>query len=446
MCTGGCAFRPGDSNHPFIRFLADTDTKTAGVFFDGSYDITDELRFQAGVRYSWTERIMRDTGRLDIVLEPYDVVTDGFCGLLGIPGAGTPGNVLFPKENCFNFVVAPSILQPQVGATPLHAGNVGFNLPILGQFKTDKWDSVTGRARFEYRPADGQLFYVGYSRGERHGGFNFFQAAPFESETINAYEIGAKNSLLDGRMQLNSTFFYYDFKNRFITEVQNNVTTTVNAPEAQIYGVELQWIWAPVDQMQIASNVGWLHTEITADFLSQDNSVNAANPNGFCPTKTYPFTPGSFFGGLPAVGDRHGWGPDCEGALLQNLKGNVLPRSPKWNASVSATYALETSVGTFTPRVDFAYRGAVYYRQYENPLDRQGSYTRTDARLRFDLASKPLWIEVYAQNLEDNDKVKTQVETQLNWSRFYWLAAPRTFGARIGFKFTGDTAGELWPF
>jgi hypothetical protein len=49
------------------------------------------------------------------------------------------------------------------------------------------------------------------------------------------------------------------------------------------------------------------------------------------------------------------------------------------------------------------------------------------------------------QNLEDNQKIKSQVETQLNWSRYYWLAAPRTFGVRMGFKFTGATAGELWP-
>ena len=122
----------------------------------------------------------------------------------------------------------------------------------------------------------------------------------------------------------------------------------------------------------------------------------------------------------------------------------MLPRSPEWNASVSGSYVFETSVGTFTPRIDFAYRGGVNYRQYENPLDYQSGYTRTDARVRFDLASKPLWIEMYVQNLEDNDNIKTQLETQLNWKRYYWLAAPRTFGVRLGWKFSGDTASDMW--
>lgn len=416
ICAGPCLFRQGDRDHPFIKFKSDVDTKSAGVFLQGGVDLTEQLHFDAGVRYSHTSRLMRDTGYLDILFEPLDIfdagtfgflaLNPGICGFLGFP----------PSSGC-------GLLQSQT-ATPLNAGNAAFLFRVNGTRKEKTWSSVTGRARIEWRPLDDQLFYAGYSRGERHGGFNFFQAASFDSETINAYELGAKNSLFDGRMRLNSTFFYYDFANRFITEVQNNVQTTVNAPEAQIYGIELQWIWAPIDRLEFRSNVGWLHTEITADFDSQDNSTSAANPTNFCAFKP--------------VGDRHGAGPTCDGSPLQNLNGNVLPRSPKWNASVSASYALETSVGTFTPRLDFAYRGGVYYRQYENPLDYQAGYTRTDARLRFDLASKPFWVEGYVQNLENNSRIKTQLETQLNWMRYYWLAAPRTFGIRIGYRFTAD--------
>jgi iron complex outermembrane receptor protein len=408
ICGGPCVFTPGDPDHPYIFFDGDTDTKTAGVFADGGIDITEQLRFQAGVRYSWTERIMRDKGWLDILLEPLD---------LGVDTA------------TFNAAILP-FLQFQVGPSA-SISNTAFQLRINGTRKEKTWDSVTGRARLEWRPADDQLFYAGYSRGERHGGFNWFQAAPFDSETINAYELGAKNSLLDGRLLVNSTFFYYDFENRFITEVQNNVTTTVNAPAASIYGIELQTIWAVTDQLTLTANAGWLHTEITEDFLSQDNTTSASNPNNFCP-------------GNPA-GGRHGPGPTCTGAPLQNLKGNVLPRSPKFNLSASAEYRFEMASGVLTPRLDFAYRGAVYYRQYENPLDRQAGYTRTDVRVRYDLADTPIWFEAYVQNLEDNRKIKTQLETQLNWARYYWLAAPRTFGVRLGFKFTGATAGELWP-
>ena len=471
VCGGPCIFSQGATDRPYIRFKSNTDTQTAGVFLQGGVDLTEKLRFDAGVRYSWTHRHMRDSGFLDILAEPYDVVTDGFCpNVLGVPSFG-PFD-LTPKENCFEILIAPFVLQPQVGgAGTLDATNVAFLLPVKGNLnqntvnvfdpdptdadptvflnrvrKDKKWDSVTGRARLEFRPSDGHLVYVSYSRGERHGGFNFFVVDDFKSETINAYEIGAKNSLFDNQLFLTSTFFYYDFANRFINETQNNVTTTVNAPESTIYGIELSWMWAPTDNLLLSGNAGWLHARITEDFFSQDNSTTLSNPNNFCPNKVYPNTPGSVFGGLPADGDKHGAGPECDGAIPENLNGNVLPRSPKFTLSMGAEYRFEMASGVLTPRLDFAYRGAVNYRQYENPLDRQDAYTRTDVRLRYDLAAHPFWFEAYVQNLEDNQKIKTQVELPLNWSRFYWLAAPRTFGVRAGFKFLGGSAGDLWPF
>lgn len=459
VCGGPCIFQPGDLNHPYIKFDSDVHTETLGVFADGGYDITEQIRFQAGVRYSRTSRNMKDTGYIDVVSEPYDIVTDGFCpNVLGV--STFFGFDMTPKENCFEIFVAPFILQPQTtpfNPTTLDASNVAFLIPLKGNWaasslntarveKDETWDSVTGRARIEFRPSDGQLFYAGYSRGERHGGFNFFVDESFDSETINAYEIGAKNTLFNDRLLLNTTAFFYDFRNRFINETVNNVVTTVNAPKAQIYGAELQWIWAPTDQLQITGNVGWLHAEITGDFFSQDNSVSASNPTSYCASKVYPNTPGSVFAGLPAVGDRHGSGPTCDGGNLQNLNGNVLPRAPEWSFTTSAEYHFEFSKGTVTPRVDFSYRGSVYYRQFENSLDEQEAYTRTDARIRFDHASVPVWVEIYGQNLEDRHNVKTQVDARLARPRSYWLAAPLTFGARIGWKFTGDSLNDALPF
>jgi iron complex outermembrane receptor protein len=460
MCTGPCIFQPGDTDHPYILLRSDVDTETVGVFADGGVDITDQIRFQAGIRYSWTSREMQDTSHLDVLIEPYDLVTDGFCpSVLGVPTFF--GFDLFPKENCFEIFVAPFVLQPQTNPfspNTLDASNVAFLLPLKGNrdrntlnatpvIKEKTWDSVTGRARLEWRPAEGHLFYFGYSRGERHGGFNFVPSQEaFDSETINAFEIGAKNALLDGRLLLNSTAFYYDFENRFIVETINNVVTTVNAPAADIYGIELQFIWVPTDALQFEGNIGWLHSEFSKDFFSQDNSSSTSNPTSFCPTKVYPNTPGSVFGGLPAVGDRHGTGPTCDGAPPQNLKGNVLPRAPEWSVSLGGQYAFEMAAGTLTPRLDFSYRGAVYYRQFENPLDRQDAYTRTDLRLRFDFADAPVWVEVFGQNLENRKKVKTQVSTYLNRPRNYWFATPLSYGVRVGWDFTGGSAAELWPF
>ena len=434
LCGGvPCVFQPGDPNVPFLHWKSDVDTNTAGVFADAGFDITEHFHFQAGVRYSWTKRDFTDLSKHALLFEAYDVIADGPTGAPVCNAFGVPG---LPKEACFAFVVGPFLssltgVPATPGNTAFFSASRGCEIAATPCEMKKTWDSVTGRARLEWRPFDNQLFYAGYSRGERHGGFNYNQANPFDSETINAYEIGGKNTLLDGRLILNTSAFYYDFENRFILLVQNTIPFTTNAPASEVYGLELQWIWAPTDQLQISGNLGWLQAKFTESFLSQDQTVSVSNPTAFCAFKQ--------------VGDQHGYGPTCDGAVAQDLKGNTFPRSPEWTMSLSGEYHWEFSKGTITPRLDFAYRGDTNFRQYEAPDDEQKAYTRTDFRVRFDAAAKPLWFEVYAQNLEDNQKIKTQVEAQANMPNYYWLAAPLTFGVRMGFSFTGDTFADTWP-
>jgi len=266
VCDGPCLFKQGDRDRPYILAESDVETRSTGVFLQGGLNLFDDkFRIDTGVRWSQTYRNMKDTGYFDILAEPFDILDPATFGFLTLNAPTCAFLGFQPASGC-------GLLQNQVPGTRLHAGNVAFLIPLRGDLdqatgntvpvvKENTWRSWTGRLRFELRPSDGQLFYAGYSRGERHGGYDFFDTDGFESETINAYEVGAKNTLLDGRLFLNSTFYYYDFKNRFITTVVNNVGTTVNAPESQIYGIELQWTWVPIDNLQISGNAGWLHAE-----------------------------------------------------------------------------------------------------------------------------------------------------------------------------------------
>ena len=138
MCAGPCIFTQGARSHPYIFFDGDTDTKTAGVFADGGIDFLEQFRFQAGVRYSWTERLMRDKGWLDILLEPLDVV----------------------DVATFNFLNAVA-LGPQTGGLTT-IDNTAFLLRISGTRKQKEWDSVTGRARLEWRPLLGAVRSAGW--------------------------------------------------------------------------------------------------------------------------------------------------------------------------------------------------------------------------------------------------------------------------------------------
>jgi outer membrane receptor protein involved in Fe transport len=68
-------------------------------------------------------------------------------------------------------------------------------------------------------PQEGELLYAGISRGVKGGGFNTNvsgnltnAATPFQPEHAYTYELGSKVDLLDKRLRINSSVYYYDYK------------------------------------------------------------------------------------------------------------------------------------------------------------------------------------------------------------------------------------------
>jgi outer membrane receptor protein involved in Fe transport len=432
ICGGPCIFQPRvDDYVDNFNINGDTETEALGIFLDGTYNITEELSITAGVRYSYTHRDFDDSAtRADLYLEAFDTFTDNsICA--AVFGAATAA--LFPTgPDCFGLVAGLLLTPTAIGAggAPVTAANAVFLAPVTGSFdpttlgvvpfdREESYDSIDGRLRLEWRPEDGQLFYAGVSQGERHGGFQFV-GNPFPSEKILAYEVGAKNTFLDGLMFLNTSLFYYDFKNRFLQQTENNIPSILNAPKVRVYGVEFQWIWVVTEALRVNANVGYLKSEFTQDFFTQDNTLSEVNPTGFC--------------GFKMVGDQHGTGPTCDGGLVQNIRGNTLPRSPEWTVSFGVEYGWEFASGTMTTRLDFTWRDDMNFRWFENDIDGADSYTRTDLRIRWDPNDGTWWTEIFVQNLEDDDEIRSQLSGTTN-GRTYNFSAPRSLGLRIGYEF-----------
>ena len=89
----------------------------------------------------------------------------------------------------------------------------------------------TGRAVVNWTPklhfTDQSMFYASYAHGYKAGGANppgpvllqytdtiAFPVHPltFNPEYIDAFELGTKNTLLDGALTLNGDVFYYDYR------------------------------------------------------------------------------------------------------------------------------------------------------------------------------------------------------------------------------------------
>jgi outer membrane receptor protein involved in Fe transport len=111
---------------------------------------------------------------------------------------------------------------------PFLSPTTGPSTPLVGS-GSDHENPITPKAVLAYQPDTGNLYYASAAKGYRPGGINGalssicganltsigLAAGPetYASDSLWSYELGAKNSLLGGHMQINSSIFVIDWNN-----------------------------------------------------------------------------------------------------------------------------------------------------------------------------------------------------------------------------------------
>ena len=159
------------------------NTKSYSVYGQVEYDFAEKWTAIAGVRWTKDEKDFSDV----------DNATLRSC----------PGFLLGPVGFCF---------LPADGGT-------GIPNPITGSYSEDL---ISFRAELDYRATDDVLLYASISQGTKGGGFNngFYggdiaidnSLINYGSEKNIAYEVGFKSTLMNNRLRLNGTAFYYDYE------------------------------------------------------------------------------------------------------------------------------------------------------------------------------------------------------------------------------------------
>lgn len=137
-------------------------------------------------------------------------------------------------------------------------------------------ENLSGKLGLEWRPRDEMMIYANLSSGFRSGNFNtdlFFgdlsALTSVDSEEVNAFELGSKSTLMDGRLQLNAALFYQDVSDKQGITYDSNlaapVSRLISLGDADIYGVELELLAVPTDNLELSLGIGWLDSEISAD-------------------------------------------------------------------------------------------------------------------------------------------------------------------------------------
>jgi outer membrane receptor protein involved in Fe transport len=281
-----------------------------------------------------------------------------------------------------------------------------FVLPpyFIGEAEFDK---VTGRASLTWNPdvsfTDDTNIYLSFARGFKSGGFNPGNVGTptFESEVLDAWELGHKNILLDGRLRLNLALFDYSYSNLVVGNIVGTLATNVNIPKSKVRGFEVEMVATPTRGLRFEGALGLLKTEVKSNFLSSD--------------------------------------PTRGGAFFQ-LRGNQLPNAPRRTLKLAAEYTIETAGDwTIRPRVDFYSQSGFFSREFNLGADRVDSWKQLDASVQVARGGGDRdWnLTLFVKNVLNDDSI-TFLEANSNLVgsfRSAFLLDPRVFGAamRVGF-------------
>ena len=271
-------------------------------------------------------------------------------------------------------------------------------------FEEPTW-SLTLQQQF----APAIMGYASYNRGFKSGGFTYnpllptFGLTPIKPEQIDALETGIKSELLDNRLRLNGSLFYYFYNNIQTTIYPDGSATTVNAPGAHLYGLDLDSEFIATRHLTLTGGLEFLHGEYSSFPQYYVSTPIPASRGG---GTAYATTPSS-------------------------VTGNALPRTPPITATIAANYTQPLPYGKVIANVTFNY-DAGWYAEPDNRL-KQDPYRILNLSLTFATNDDRSVLQLWAKNMLD-DTYAVYLASQTNGD-FVQYAPPRTYGFTITRRF-----------
>jgi iron complex outermembrane recepter protein len=405
--------------HNYFRSKNVVQTESAAAFGEVYVDLSDAVRLTLGARYT------SDTK----TTTPYpSQLLLGYSDTLG--GFNTGGSV------ARGLVAQPDVEQ--------------------------NWDALTGRAVVDWTLSDDIMVYASLARGYKGGGVNppradinpaivQYQPLPetFEPEYVTALELGAKMNLLDDRLRLNATGFYYDYKDYQVSQIVDRISLNENF-DAKSMGLELEAVWRPTPAFRLDANLGYLHTEIGKGQQSIDVMNRTQGNSDWMVVRPWAQVPSNCIApkayvekvvGSP-IGQSGSWlyalSALCGGAarvgsfdpafpsnqpfyaifginynplrdapnggrgFAADLGGNELPNAPHVTANIGAQYTWNLSDWELTLRGDYYRQSSSYFRVYNTDYDRLKGWGSGNLTVSLENAAGDLSMQLYVKNIFDD--------------------------------------------
>lgn len=315
------------------------------------------------------------------------------------------GRYTFEKRSIEGYATVNNVVNP---------ASVG---KLSQTFKEPTW-----RVALDHKLSSTAMVYASVSRGFNSGFYNQQNLGGFANETQNprvlpefltAWEAGTKLDLLDRRLRVNLSAFYYNYSGlQQQIYTATGATITINAASARIKGIDFEVVARPLRSLTLAMNGTYLDAYY----------------------KSYPLAPKYVLCDLTAPGAP----TQCtiNGTVVaagsEDVQGNTITNTPEWSYTFAATHELSTAIGTFTTSFNLNYRGTTYI----DPGNRFKLPTRYVANLteRWTSNDEKLFATVWVKNLFDK-RYDYGVNILAPVGLVGNPAPPRTYGTTLGFKF-----------
>jgi outer membrane receptor protein involved in Fe transport len=405
---------PNKSGGNYYRSLSPYRLKSTALFGEAYYDITDELKFTLGLRYT------DDKKEQDVI---------------------------------------PTFLFTPISAYP--AVQNGDPLTPTGLLEAE-FKETTGRIGLDWSPTlsmtDATLIYGSYAKGYKGGGLNPPQPAgsnlfpaTFEPEFVNAFEIGTKNTFANNTQSLNLSAFSYDYQGYQITQIVNRTSANFNV-DAKLTGLEVEYLWTPADNWLLTANLGLLNAELkdttsidvldrtagNPNFVALKNAASYSNcvvsaqgyatilgaiatgAGGLVNGDSRGLCSGAFAGkealfGLGDVTYVDGNGvTQTIGALTpfdgisKDVDGNKLPGSPDMTLNLAAEYTFQSIADSnwdLTIRGDYYLQAESYSRIFNTQRDKLDSWSNVNLAIVLSNDVSGWGVEAFAKNLTDEEVI-----------------------------------------
>ncbi|MEM1261678.1 MAG: TonB-dependent receptor [Pseudomonadota bacterium] len=369
ILTGTPIAGPATSMGGFFGDIGLTETEALGIYTQGEYSFSDELRMTVGLRYSDESKDTRGGSNFTAGGAPVTVLLAG--GSSPSPVPSSPGGVF--------------------------AYDLGAPGTLVG---SDSWDSTDWRFGLEYDATESIMLYLTAGTGFLSGASNPANATFTDQQESEIIEVGIKSTLADGRLLFNAAAHRTEYTNlvaqfQSITPVGGTLTRTENGGQIDAQGIEIESVWVPVDELQLGFNLTLLDSEYGA-FGQQ-----------------YPY---QLLNGVASDG-------------FIDVNGETTPWSPDYTFTFTASYDMDLGEnGTLTPSLQHfnsdGYNTSNLWGV--DPNHDQDSFGKTDLRLTWFSADERYSLVAFVENIEDeavlargnngsSDNVQTGYLFPRNW-------------------------------